>query len=70
MVGNRNSVRKRAIEKKKMIITHISLSCVMAVHGGKSLQANGVRNENSYEHPCRPINSGWAFYKVKEITKI
>lgn len=50
--------------------TYISLSCLMAVHGGKSLQASGVRNENSYEQPCKPINSGWAFCgKKKEIQK-
>lgn len=44
-----------------IVYTYISLSCVMTVHGGKSLQAKGVTNENSYEQPCRPINSGWAF---------
>ena len=50
--------------------TYISLSCLMAVHGGKSLQASGVRNENSYEQPCKPINSGWAFCGKKKYKNL
>lgn len=52
------------------ICTYISLSCLMAVHGGKSLQASGVRNENSYEQPCKPINSGWAFCGKKKYKNL